>query len=227
MFAGRQLHTTGYRRPADFTGRRAVVVGGGDSGAQIAADLAAHDLTCATQRPPAVRPTTSTAAPCSTPRPPAAAPWTSARPIPAAWPGSATSSGDIVAVPPVREARGHGPLKASPMFTRLVPGGVEWADGHTARWTRSSGAPASGPPCLIWLRSSCAADAVTSPPSAHGPWTSRACICSATATGPDRTGPASATLIGVGRPAREAARGIADLLRQCAGQAAGAAMVSS
>ncbi|MFD9127039.1 NAD(P)-binding domain-containing protein, partial [Kitasatospora sp. NPDC059571] len=38
-FAGRQLHTRDYRRAEDFTGQRVVVVGGGNSGAQIAADL--------------------------------------------------------------------------------------------------------------------------------------------------------------------------------------------
>ena len=38
-FGGRQLHTADYRRAADFAGQRVVVVGGGNSGAQIAADL--------------------------------------------------------------------------------------------------------------------------------------------------------------------------------------------
>jgi len=53
VFAGRQLHTVEYRGRRDFAGQRVVVVGGGNSGAQIAADLA-HDtqLTWATQRPP-------------------------------------------------------------------------------------------------------------------------------------------------------------------------------
>lgn len=52
-FEGRQLHTVSYRRPQDFAGQRVIVVGGGNSGAQIAADLA-HDteLTWVTQRPP-------------------------------------------------------------------------------------------------------------------------------------------------------------------------------
>ncbi|MFB8243185.1 NAD(P)-binding domain-containing protein, partial [Kitasatospora purpeofusca] len=42
LFTGRQLHTTGYGRAEDFTGARVVVVGGGNSGAQIAADLTGH-----------------------------------------------------------------------------------------------------------------------------------------------------------------------------------------
>jgi putative flavoprotein involved in K+ transport len=47
------LHTVEYQRPQDFAGHRVIVVGGGDSGAQIAADLADHtELTRVTQRPP-------------------------------------------------------------------------------------------------------------------------------------------------------------------------------
>ncbi len=52
-FRGRQLHTVSYRRPRDFAGRRVIVVGGGNSGAQIAADLAYDtELTWVTRRPP-------------------------------------------------------------------------------------------------------------------------------------------------------------------------------
>lgn len=52
-FGGRQLHTAEYQRPHDFAGRRVIVVGGGNSGAQIAADLADYtELTWVTQRPP-------------------------------------------------------------------------------------------------------------------------------------------------------------------------------
>ncbi|UUZ46190.1 NAD(P)-binding domain-containing protein [Janibacter limosus] len=38
-FAGRQLHSAHYRGPADFAGQRVAVVGGGNSGVQIVADL--------------------------------------------------------------------------------------------------------------------------------------------------------------------------------------------
>ena len=56
-FTGRQLHTVDYRGPEEFAGKRVVVVGGGNSGAQIAADLAGHvDLTWATRRPPRFMP---------------------------------------------------------------------------------------------------------------------------------------------------------------------------
>lgn len=52
-FRGRQLHTVEYRSPRNFAGQRVIVVGGGNSGAQIAADLAYDtELTWVTQRPP-------------------------------------------------------------------------------------------------------------------------------------------------------------------------------
>lgn len=41
---GRQVRTVGYCRPADFAGRRFVVAGAGNSGAQIAADLALNGV---------------------------------------------------------------------------------------------------------------------------------------------------------------------------------------
>ena len=46
--------------------------------------------------------------------------------------GGVASLGDIVAVPPVREAREAGRLKASPMFARIDRDGVAWADGTRA-----------------------------------------------------------------------------------------------
>lgn len=52
-FSGRQLHTVQYKTAAEFAGQGVLVVGGGNSGAQIAADLASvTDLTWVTHRPP-------------------------------------------------------------------------------------------------------------------------------------------------------------------------------
>ncbi|WP_225634642.1 NAD(P)-binding domain-containing protein [Streptomyces solaniscabiei] len=55
VFTGRQLHTVNYRQPADFAGQHVIVVGSGNSGPQIAADLALDgqvEVTWATRRPP-------------------------------------------------------------------------------------------------------------------------------------------------------------------------------
>ncbi|VEG28165.1 NAD(P)-binding domain-containing protein [Actinomyces howellii] len=53
-FAGRQLHTVGYRRAEDFAGQRVVVVGGGLSAVQMLLEIAPHTAatTWATRRPP-------------------------------------------------------------------------------------------------------------------------------------------------------------------------------
>lgn len=49
-FCGRPLHTVGYRTAREFSGERVVVVGGGNSAAQIAADLVGHaEVTWATR----------------------------------------------------------------------------------------------------------------------------------------------------------------------------------
>ena len=57
-FAGEQVHSAQYRRPKDFAGQRVAVVGGGNSGAQIVADLglAGVDVQWFTRRPPAFMP---------------------------------------------------------------------------------------------------------------------------------------------------------------------------
>nr|AAX37822.1 pFQ25.6 [Streptomyces sp. F2] len=128
-FRGRQLHTVDYRNPADFAGQRVVVVGGGNSGAQIAADLAYDtDLTWVTQRPPRFLPDDIDGRALfdvATARRRALEEGRTDT-------GGVTSLGDIVAVPPVRKARDAGLLKASPMFVRLERDGVVWADGTRA-----------------------------------------------------------------------------------------------
>ncbi|GGT44588.1 hypothetical protein GCM10010207_51150 [Streptomyces atratus] len=89
VFTGRRLHTTNYRRPSDFAGQRVVVVDGGDSGAQIASDLAIHDgidLTWVTRRPPRILAADIDGHALLPPPPPAAAPWTKAAPTPTASP---------------------------------------------------------------------------------------------------------------------------------------------
>lgn len=205
-FNGRQLHTVEYGSPADFAGQRVLVVGGGNSGAQIAADLA-HDtrLTWVTQRPPRFLADDIDGRALFD----VATARRRALDEGRTDTGGVASLGDIVAVPPVREARDRGMLKTSPMFTRLVPGGVEWADGTRAEadaiiWCTGF-RPALAHLAPLQLRGRCghiatAGTRAVGEPRLHllgyGDW----------------TGPASATLIGVGRPARDAAREISALV---------------
>ncbi|MER6774382.1 ArsO family NAD(P)H-dependent flavin-containing monooxygenase [Streptomyces bacillaris] len=207
LFTGRQLHTVNYRSPADFAGQRVIVVGGGNSGAQIAADLALDanvQVTWATQRPPrfladdidgralfdvaTARRRALDAGRTDT--------------------GGVASLGDIVAVPPVRAARDAGLLEAKPMFSRLTADGARWDDGSQ-----------SGADAIIWCTGFRPALSHLAPLNLRGP---RGHIPTdgTRALGEPRlhllgygdwTGPASATLIGVGRPARDAAREIAQL----------------
>ncbi|MEV6575708.1 ArsO family NAD(P)H-dependent flavin-containing monooxygenase [Streptomyces sp. NPDC051577] len=206
-FTGRQLHTVQYRSPAEFAGQRVIVVGGGNSGAQIATDLAGTaELTWVTQRPPRYLADDIDGRALFD----AATARRRALDDGRSDSGGVASLGDIVAVPPVRAARDAGLLHAKPMFTRLTATGVEWADGARAEadaviWCTGF-RPALAPFAALRLRGTrghIAADGTRAvdEPRLHllgyGDW----------------TGPASATLIGVGRPARDAARDIASLLR--------------
>ncbi|MBT2445287.1 NAD(P)/FAD-dependent oxidoreductase [Streptomyces sp. ISL-36] len=205
-FGGEHLHTVEYRRPSDFAGKRVIVVGGGNSGAQIAADLAYEtDLTWVTQRPAQFLPDDIDGRALFD----VATARRRALDEGRTDTGGVASLGDIVAVPPVRDARDAGVLKAQPMFSRLTRTGVQWADGTTAEadaiiWCTGF-RPALSHLAPLGLRRTrghipTAGTQAIREPRLHflgyGDW----------------TGPASATLIGVGRPAREAARAISELL---------------
>ncbi|WP_055600093.1 ArsO family NAD(P)H-dependent flavin-containing monooxygenase [Streptomyces aureus] len=206
-FKGTQLHTVEYRRPADFAGRRVVVVGGGNSGAQIAADLAYEtDLTWVTLREPRYLADDIDGRALfdhATARRRALDEGRTDT-------GGVASLGDIVAVPPVREARDAGLLKAQPMFDRITATGVEWADGTSAEAD-----------AIIWCTGFRPALAHLAPLGLRGPRGHIATQGTQVLAEPrlhllgygDWTGPASATLIGVGRPARDAARAISGLLQ--------------
>lgn len=207
-YQGRQLHTVQYRSPCEFAGQRVIVVGGGNSGAQIAADLApaGTDLTWVTRRPPRYLADDIDGRALfdhATAR-------RRALDEGRIDSGGVASLGDIVAVPPVRAARDAGLLTAKPMFTRLTADGVEWADGSRAEadtviWCTGF-RPVLAHVAALRLRGSrghiaTVGTRAVDEPRLHllgyGDW----------------TGPASATLIGVGRPARDATREIAKFLR--------------
>ncbi|GGU05973.1 ArsO family NAD(P)H-dependent flavin-containing monooxygenase [Streptomyces coeruleorubidus] len=208
VFAGRQLHTVNYRCPADFAGQRVVVVGGGNSGAQIAADLALDgrvEVTWVTQRPPRFLPDDIDGRALFD----VATARRRALDAGRSDTGGVASLGDIVAVTPVRAARDAGLLKAKPMFSRLTADGARWTDGsHT------------GADAVIWCTGFRPALAHLAPLNVRGPRGHIPTDGTRALAEPrlhllgygDWTGPASATLIGVGRPARNAAAQIAELL---------------
>lgn len=204
-FTGRQVHTVHYRRPADFAGQRVLVVGGGNSGAQIAADLALDghvETTWVTRRPPRFLPDDIDGRvlfDVATAR-------RRALDEGRGDTGGVASLGDVVAVPPVRAARDAGLLRTRPMFRRLTATGVQWADGSR-----------SEADAIIWCTGFRPALAHLAPLGLRGP-RGHVRTSGTRAVGEPRlhllgygdwTGPASATLIGVGRPAREAAHRIA------------------
>ena len=198
-FAGRQLHAADYRRPDALSGQRVVVVGGGNSAAQILAEVSmVAETTWVTSRPPRFLPDDVDGRDlfdAATAR------------IQALRQGREHSGvgglGDIVMVAGVRDARDRGVLKAQPMFSRLSRSGVAWPDG--SRTEADAVIWCTGfRPALRHLHPLAVRDE-----SGHiatgGPSGTRA-------LGEERlylvgygdwTGPASATLIGVGRSARD------------------------
>ncbi|PRX98934.1 flavin-containing monooxygenase [Allonocardiopsis opalescens] len=123
-FAGTVLHTADYRTPEPFAGRRVVVVGGGNSGVQIAAELAGlARVSLATRAPVA---------------------WADQRPLGRDIHWWFIRSGLDAA--PLRKPWLRGPTLVNddgryraafasgnpdrrPMFTRLTADGVQWSDG--------------------------------------------------------------------------------------------------
>ncbi|GAB2731369.1 ArsO family NAD(P)H-dependent flavin-containing monooxygenase [Nocardioides pakistanensis] len=209
-FAGRQLHTADYRDKHEYDGQRVVVVGGGNSAAQILAEVSqvATTTTWVTTRPPRFLPDDVDGHDLfaiATQR---------RRQLDAGHldEGGVMGLGDIVMVPSVREARERGALLAEPMFDRLTERGVAWdasgrvVEADTVIWCTGF-RPALSHLAPLRLRNTdghIATDgtqAVEEPRLrllGYGDW----------------TGPASATLIGVGRPARDMVASVQSLLRQ-------------
>lgn len=127
-FRGTQIHTVSYRRPEPFTGQRVVIVGGGNSAAQILAEVSlVADTTWVTPRPPRFLPDDVDGRvlfDVATQR-------ELAQREGRADNGGVAGLGDIVMVPPVRAARDRGVLHAEPAFDHLTPDGIAWADCRT------------------------------------------------------------------------------------------------
>ncbi|HDR9178772.1 pyridine nucleotide-disulfide oxidoreductase [Burkholderia vietnamiensis] len=207
MFRGRQIHSAQYRNPDDLSGLAVLVVGGGNSGAQILAEVSTVcSATWVTLHEPVFLPDDVDGRILFER---ATAKWKALRD------GQATGVpvgglGDVVMVPPVRDARTRGVLHTVRPFSHFDADGVVWADGSRSHvdaviWctgfrpslghldalqirdadglVRTDGTRAKDEPRL-WL-------------VGYGEW----------------CGAASATLIGVMRSARDTAREIAEYLR--------------
>ncbi|MFM0176457.1 ArsO family NAD(P)H-dependent flavin-containing monooxygenase [Paraburkholderia sediminicola] len=128
-FEGEQLHSAHYRNPDTFHGKDVLVVGGGNSGAQILAELSqVCHTTWVTLEAPTFLPDEVDGRVLferATER------WkarSEGRPDPAPTGGL----GDVVMVPPVREARERGVLHSVRPFSHFTVDGVVWKDGSHA-----------------------------------------------------------------------------------------------
>lgn len=126
-FLGLQLHSARYESPEAFAGKRVLVVGGGNSGAQIMAEVSlVADATWVTTTEPLFLPDDVDGRVLfqrATDR------WK------AQMEGRAVEApigglGDIVAIPSVRAARARGVLNSRRPFTAFHAHGVTWPDGE-------------------------------------------------------------------------------------------------
>lgn len=130
LFEGLQIHSAHYRNPDSLQGKRVLVVGGGNSGAQILAEVSrVADTTWVTLTEPLCLPDDVDGRVLferATTR------WRArmeGRPDPFPVGGL----GDIVMVPPVKEARERGVLHSVRPFTRFTEQGVVWDNGDHER----------------------------------------------------------------------------------------------
>ncbi|MGL6235561.1 MAG: NAD(P)-binding domain-containing protein [Segniliparus sp.] len=127
LFEGRQLHAHDYRLPEEFAGQHVLVVGAGVSGVQLLLELSkVARTTWATRREPLFR-----EGPFTPDIGRAAVAVVEDRVRRGLPPGSVVSVTGLMWTPELREAQSHGVLARSPMFQRLTPTGVAWADGRT------------------------------------------------------------------------------------------------
>ena len=207
-FEGRQLHTVGYSTPQEFAGQRVAIVGGGNSAAQILAEVSTLAETLwFTPREPRLLPDEVDGRALFA----AASERVRAQQHGREHPGVG-GLGDIVAVASVRDARGRGVLNARPMFDRLTQTGLAWENGPEEQvdsiiWCTGFR------PALRHLNGLRLRD-----DHGHVPTTGQAGTQSTTEPRlflvgyGDWTGPASATLIGAGRSARATVPAVTEFL---------------
>ena len=124
-FLGQQIHSAQYQGPESLLGKKVMIVGGGNSGAQILAEVSkVTDTTWVTQREPTFLPDE-----------------VDGRVLFQVATGqyhaqlggleleSLPSFGDVVMIDSVKEARGRGVLHSERMFSRITADGAILADG--------------------------------------------------------------------------------------------------
>ena len=201
-FRGRQRHTVDYRGPEDFAGKRAVVVGGGTSAVQLLMEIApvAAETTWVTRRPPVFH-----EGPFDEELGRAAVARVEERVRAGLPPQSVVGVTGLALTPEVRAARESGVLHRLPMFERITPDGVAWADGTTA-----------GADVILWATGWRAALGHLAPLRLRGPGGGIAMDGTRVRSDPRihlvGYGP-SASTIGANRAGRAAAREVLALLR--------------
>ncbi len=125
-YAGLQLHSADYRSPQRFAGQRVGIIGGGNSAAQILAEITPlADATWMTLDPPTFLPDDVDGRVLferATER------W---RAHQEGREPDVSIAGDIVMVAPVKAAREQGFLVSRPAPARFTAAGVEWDDGSS------------------------------------------------------------------------------------------------
>lgn len=204
LFQGEQLHSAQYRNPERFTGKHVLIVGGGNSGAQLVAELSwVADTRWVTTSEPVFLPDDVDGRVLFE--------RASARVKGDFGTAATTTIGDIVMVPPVKEARDRGVLTSVRPFSRFTKTGVVWPDGtetlvDAVIWCTGY-RPATGHLKPLGIVGDDGRVEVVKQRALHEPrlWL---------AGYGNWTGAASATLIGAGRTAREFTPDITHLLAQ-------------
>jgi putative flavoprotein involved in K+ transport len=124
-FRGEQIHSAHYVRPEPYAGKRVLVVGGGNSGAQVLAEVSrVADTSWVTSKEPPFLPDDVDGRVLferATRRYRSMQEGNEGEPV--------GGLGDIVMVPPVREARDRGALESVRPFGSFTEEGVVWPDG--------------------------------------------------------------------------------------------------
>jgi putative flavoprotein involved in K+ transport len=126
LFRGIQIHSADYRTSALFAGRRVLIIGGGNSGAQILAEVSqVAEATWVTLDPPHFLPDDVDGRVLFERATERFRSMQEGQPIEAAG-----GLGDIVMVPSLKEARARGVLHSVRPFRAFTSDGVIWPDGR-------------------------------------------------------------------------------------------------